>query len=330
MKRLALLSIIISLSLTAGLGAQTKPLPVRLGLDTAAGGSFQFRAAKDQRFFAQHGIEAASFNFAFGIDTVNALLIDRVDTALAADYALVNSLGRGDVVVVSVLSRTTEKTKGNIVLFARTTINSPADLVGKKLGVAKGTVLEYIWAKYLEKNHIDPKAVTFVPYTTPDEAAVGVKHGDIDAVWQLGALIEKFKTYPELKLFSDLGASGTSVTGYLLFQRAFVNKNPAAVGEILLAIQQGADFVRQHKDATGDIAFRELKLPKANVVKDIDRTDYSVGFAEDDYRHLEDIKAWLEARGLLKVNYNLKDKFILAPAKQVIPSLVTFDPASLK
>ncbi|MGR6009337.1 hypothetical protein ACT7CZ_19165 [Bacillus cereus] len=41
--------------------------------------------------------------------------------------------------------------------------------------------------------HINEKDITFVPYSTPDEAIVGMKNGDIDAVWSSGALKDKFK-----------------------------------------------------------------------------------------------------------------------------------------
>lgn len=135
--------------------------------------------------------------FPFGIDTINAFLVDRVETALAADYALVNALVRGDVLVVSVLIPSTEGARGNFVLFVRTNIQKPGDLIGKKLGVPKGTVLEYVWTRYFEKNGVDPSMVTFVAYSSPDEAAAGIKRGDIDALWQLGALVEKFKSFSE-------------------------------------------------------------------------------------------------------------------------------------
>jgi ABC-type nitrate/sulfonate/bicarbonate transport system substrate-binding protein len=326
LRSLLLLSTLSLAVLSAAGAADTKPLTVRLGLDTAAGGSYEFRTAKDQGFFAKRGIEATAFNFAFGIDTVNALLVDRVDTALAADYALANSLGRGDFVVVSTLSHTTEQTKGNTVLFVRKGITKPSDLIGKKLGVARGTVLEYIWAKYLEKNHIEASQITWVPYTSPDEAAVGIQRGDIDAVWQLGALVDKFAAFPNLVRFGDLGDSGTLTVGYLLFQRAFVKAHPEAVGQILLAIQEGAAYVKAHPAETGALAFKELKLPAENVAKDIARNDYSLGFTQGDFDHLADIKAWLEAKKILKANYELKDKVVLDPLRAVLPQTVTYVP----
>ena len=75
---------------------------------------------------------------------------------------------------------------GNFVLFVRTNIQKLGDLIGKKLGVPKGTVLEYVWTRYLEKNGVDPSMVTFVAYNSPDEAAAGIKRGDIDALWLRG------------------------------------------------------------------------------------------------------------------------------------------------
>lgn len=323
MKR-AILSLTLGLAALFSLSAQTTP--VRLGVDTAVGGSYEFRTALAQGYFLREGLQAATFNFAFGIDTVNALLVDRVDTALAADFVVVNSLARGDLVVVSTLSHTTERTKGNTALLVRDSIKTPQDLVGKKLGVARATVLEYTWAKYLEKNNIDPKSVTFVPYTSPDEAAVGFQRGDIDALWQLGALVDKFLTFPKIKRFGDLGDAGTSTDGYLLLQRAFVEKNPGAVAGILRAIRDGALYVKAHPAETGALAFKELKLPADIVAKDVERNDYSLGFTEADWNHLSDLKRFVESKGLIKVPYNLADKVVLGPLKQAFPSVTVYEP----
>lgn len=319
--------LIAFLAFSAHADSDKKLFPLRLGLDSAVGGSLQFRIAKEKGFFARRGIDASSFNFPFGIDTINALLVERVDTAFAADYALVNALVRGDFVVVSVLSRTTEATRGDFVLFARNNIRKPADLIGKKLGVAKGTVLEYVWVKYLEKNGIDPSKVTFVPYSSADESAVGVKRGDIDALWQLGALVDKFKSFPDIRVFADVLDSGHKVTAYLLFQRAFVKKHPDIVTQVILAAKEGTDYLLTHKEETAALAFKELKLPQDAVLRDLERRNFSLGFTKADYTTLIDIKRYLEKNGLLKGSYDLKDKFILDPLRRALPESVTYDPS---
>ena len=91
---------------------------VKIAIDTAAGGSFQFRAAEKQGYFEKNSIKAQLSNFAYGIDTVNAVLTEQADTGLAADYALLNSLEK-DMVVISTLTRGNEKSSKDNELLVR-------------------------------------------------------------------------------------------------------------------------------------------------------------------------------------------------------------------
>jgi len=301
-------------------------LQTRLAIDTAAGGSFQFRIAKNKKFFEKYGIAAETSNFAYGIDTVNALLVGQADTALAADYALVNALGKGDMTVVSALTRTNEKSATRTILFARDTIHNPEDLKGKKLGVQKGTVYEYVWAKYLEKNNIAASEVEYVPFSTPDEAIVSLQKGDMDAVWIGGALTEKFKPLKGIISFASILDSGTNVSSYLVVDTKFLKQNPNAVASILKALNEGMDYIPDHKDETAALAFKELKLPKDSVLDDLEYTNYALGFSQEDFTHLQDIKEWAESKGILKTNYDLKEKIDIEPLKQAFPDRVTYTP----
>lgn len=299
---------------------------VRLAIDTAAGGSFQFRIAKDKGFFEKYGIDAQTSNFAYGIDTVNALLIGQADTALAADYALINSLSKGNMVVVSALTRTNNKSASRTILFAKDAISKPEDLKGKKLGVQKGTVYEYVWAKYLEKNNIAADAIKYVPFSTPDEAIVSLQKGDMDAVWIGGALISKFQNLKGVKQLATVLDSGVNISSYLLMDASFAKQNPDAVAAILKALDEGIRYIPDHVDETADLAFKELKLPKDSVLQDLQYTNYTLGFSQDDFDHLQDVKSWAEKNGVLKASYELKDKINIEPLKKTFPDLLTYKP----
>lgn len=303
-----------------------EPVKVRMAIDTAAGGSFQIRVAKNKGYFEKYGIDAELSNFAYGIDTVNALLVNQSDTALAADYALVNSLGKGDMVVVSSLTRTNEKSAEKTLLFVQNEINSSEDLVGKKLGVQKGTVYEYVWAKYLEKNNIDIEDITYVPFSTPDEAIVSLQNGDMDAVWIGGALTSKFKELEGVKSLGNVLDAGVNISAYLLIDKSFAQQNPETVASVIKAINDGIDYIPGHEEETAKIAFQELKLPEESVLDDLKYTNYDLGFSQEDYDHLQDIKTWSEEHGILTDSYELKDKIYTRPLENSFPDRLTYTP----
>ena len=300
---------------------------IRAAIDTAAGGSFQIRAAATNNYFTDRDLNVELSNFAYGIDTVNAVLTKQADTGLAADYALLNSLGKGDFVVVSSLTGSDEQFNSVSLseILAVKGIDEPADIKGKKIGVAKGTVFEYHWAKYLEHYSISEDDIQYVPYSTPDEAIVGMKKGDIDVVIGSGALIEKFKSIDgvheidRLSSVSDLG-----VSSYLIVDRKFAEANPAEIGKFLEGIEQGIEYVKGNPEGTADIGYKELKIAKEDILLDLKRVNYTLGFTEEDYTHLSNMKKYLLERGILDKDFNLEEKLYLGPAKQILKNKVTY------
>ncbi|UHA76090.1 ABC transporter substrate-binding protein [Paenibacillus sp. 481] len=299
---------------------------VNFALDTAGGGALQFRMAKAKGIFSKYGIEPVFHNFPYGIDTLNAMLIGRSETGTAADYALLNSLAKGDMTVVSTLGRSRKDSGFSSVLLAKGDVQSATQLRGKRLGVAKGTVYEYIWAKYLEQQGIPEQDIVYVPFQSPDEAIVAMEKGQMDAVWAGGILIEKFKKLDGVHVLATSKDANIKIVTYFVMQQAFVKQHEKAVGHILQALNESIAYVPKHPEETADVAFKELKLPKDGVLKDIDQVNYVIGFSQEDFDHLQAMKTWLEKRGLLKVKYNLKDKINVDPLKRVLPHSVTYSP----
>ncbi|MED4534189.1 ABC transporter substrate-binding protein [Metabacillus fastidiosus] len=302
-----------------------KAATVRIGIDTAAGGSLQIRAANVEGYFEKHGIEPQISNFAYGLDTINALLTEQTDTGLAADYALLNSLNRSDLVILSSLTNSTSETIKYSEIVAVKGIDEPSQLKGKRIGIAKGTVSEYHWAKYLEHFKIKEEEVHYVPFSTPDEAIVGVKKGDIDVVLANGAIVEKFKAIDGVHKIDDLSSIDISFNSYLVAHRSFVEKNPKAVENILKAIKDGIAYVKENPDGTTEIAYKELKIKKEDVLLELKRSNFTVGFKQEDFDHLSTMKQWLIERNLLKEDFDLEDKISLEPLRKAFPESVTYE-----
>ncbi len=306
-------------------GAESsKTIPVRLAIDTAAGGSFQFRAAEKQGYFEKYGVDAQFSNFAMGIDTINAVLTRQADTGIAADYVAINSVAKGDLVIIATITRADEKSSKEQQLLVKGNINKPSDLKGKKIGVNKGTVNEYVWSQYLKKNQIKETEVEFVPFSTPDEAIVGVQKGDIEAVWASGSLVEKYKAIDGVHQLDNLLGAGVSIDGYLLADRSFVEQNSQAIENVLKALNEGINYVKNNKEDTAKLAFEQLKVPEEDALKDIKRQNYVLGFTKEDAEHLEEMKRWIEGKGLIKESFHLKDKLELGPLKKAFPETVTY------
>jgi ABC-type nitrate/sulfonate/bicarbonate transport system substrate-binding protein len=168
--------------------------------------------------------------------------------------------------------------------------------------------------------------VKYVPYSTPDEAIVSLQKGDMDAVWIGGALVEKFKAVKGVKPFTNISGADVNISSYLLLNSSFVKNNPDAVSSVLKALNEGIRYIPDHREETAELAFKELKLPKDSVLEDLKSTNYVLGFTQDDFNHLQDMKQWVESKGILKDKYELKDKINIEPLKKALPETVTYKP----
>ncbi|MCX7924005.1 MAG: ABC transporter substrate-binding protein [Clostridia bacterium] len=296
---------------------------IRIGADSAAF-SLQFRVAKAKGFFEKNGIDADVQTFSFGIDTLNAAVLGQVDTAEGMDYATASRLAKGPLKVVGLINTPKEK---NGELFVKGNISKPEDLKGKKIGVAKGTVNEYIWARLLEKYNISEKEVTLEYLQSAPEILAAIERGDIEAAFFDGANKVKAAKVEDVKSIGDYSLIGFRQRGYFTIQESIVKDKPEVVVNILKALDEATQYLKEHPEEAADIAFKELKLPKDAVLKEIkENWDYEVRFTQEDYNHLKEVYEWSNAKGLIKEKFDSKDKIDIEPLKKALPNKDVYKP----
>lgn len=303
----------------AAAAASDAPVKVRIGGDSSIF-SLQFRVAEDQGFFEKHGIDAEITTFSFGIDTLNAVLTDRVDVGEAMDYAALTSLAKGDLKILSLFS-SPKSTSSQ--LFARDGIGRPEDLIGKKLGVQKGTVNEYIWGKYFETFHIDKKDVTLVPLQSTAEILAAYDRGDIQAAWFGTAFFDKAAKVKGSKALNDLSAIHVRTKGFLVAKASLVKDQPKVSAELNQALAEASEYITAHPEEAAELAFKELKIPKENALREIkNEWEFDVRFKQEDLDYLTQVKDWSVQGGYIDQDYKLEDKLALEGLTEAFPGKV--------
>ncbi|QWU16481.1 NitT/TauT family transport system substrate-binding protein [Paenibacillus sophorae] len=322
-----LTGILISLAGCGDAKAETKEASdapalqkVRIGGDSAIF-SLQFRVAKAEGFFEKNGIDAEISTFSFGIDTLNAVLTDRVDVGEAMDYAALSALSKGDLKVLSLFS-SPKATSSK--LYARDGISRPEDLIGKKLGVQKGTVNEYIWGKYFETFHIDKKDVTLVPLQSTAEILAAYDRGDIQAAWFGTAFFDKAEKVEGSKALNDQSAINIRTKGFLVAKDSLIKDKPQISAGLNKALAEASQYITDHPEEAAELAFKEVKIPKDNALREIkNEWEFDVRFNQEDYDQLKEIKEWSVANGYIEQDFKLDDKLALEGLKEAFPDKVT-------
>jgi ABC-type nitrate/sulfonate/bicarbonate transport system substrate-binding protein len=141
--------------------------------------------AQEQKYFEKNNLVVDAKSFTSANDMINALVAGQVDMVPGAPLVPVLSLesqypGRFRVFAHSIM--TTEKPFDRILVKTNSSINSVADLAGKKLALIPGTTAMNAMKAYLKKNGIDPASITYVQLA-PTAQLAALQSDAVDALY---------------------------------------------------------------------------------------------------------------------------------------------------
>ena len=136
---MGVLGLVLGASLIAG--AQ-KPLKIRLAVHTSIMGAADAIAIR-QGYFKQEGLEVEWRRFALGKDGRDAMIAGAIDVNATAPTPFMIGLSK-EVPYTAVAVNSLFCGSNHIVVLKNADINSVAQLKGKKIGLPKGTITEYV------------------------------------------------------------------------------------------------------------------------------------------------------------------------------------------
>jgi ABC-type nitrate/sulfonate/bicarbonate transport system substrate-binding protein len=152
MKRITALTVVIVLILGVAAMAQAqKPLTARLAVHTALMGVPDVIAIR-QGYFKQEGLEVEWRRFALGKEGRDAMIAGAIDINATAPTPFLIGLEKG-VPYTAVAVNSHFCGTNHIVVLKNSDINSVAQLKGKKIGLPRGTITDYVFAARMAPAH---------------------------------------------------------------------------------------------------------------------------------------------------------------------------------
>ncbi len=173
------LAVLVCAALIAGCspGRSTEAVKITLGF-TAWPGWLPWQVAQDQGLFDQHGVNVELKYFDNYTDSLIALETGALDANSQTLTDTLTSISAGANQTIVLVS---DNSTGNDKIIAREGITSVADLKGKKIAVAQGTVDHYLLLLALAQAGLGQQDVTLEPQSNEAAAAAFVA-GQVDAV----------------------------------------------------------------------------------------------------------------------------------------------------
>lgn len=262
--------------------------------------SIPFILAEKNGYFKKEGVNVKIEHFTSARDRDSALQSGQLDGVITDVLAVIFANEGG--IKLKIIS----KNDGNIELLAGkdSGINSIQDLKGKNIGMSTNTIMEYTTDKMLETGQLKPedvKKVAIPPLPTRLEMLQG---GKIEA-----AILPE----PLAGLAVKNGARVLNSTdrmankaGAIAFTVKSLQQNPVEIKAVFRAYDDAVNYLRKEPVTNYiDYVIQAQGFPAA--VKHTLQVPAYQNAAAPDPKILVDVEKWMQAKSLIKGNYEYKD-----------------------
>lgn len=271
--------------------------------------------ALSEGFFEAEGLNVKAIEAPSGRRCLKMMAEGLADLGTAAETAIAfESFDRTDFSVIATFS----STSNDVALIARHSsgIRTAGDLVGKRVGVAKGTSAHYFLDNYLLANSIDPKSLDEV-VTQPEQSVDALIAGKIDAlaVFQPFAYAAAHSASVQTVVLADSG--GYTQTFNLVAQNTFLKTRRDDLERFLRAMQRANAFIRAQPRRAEAILVSRLGVLPAFASWSMQRTHQVLALDEGFARLMQAQAAWAQREGS-------------APARKIVDFRTMIDSAALR
>lgn len=286
--------------------------------------SLPVHVAEAQGFFVAEGVQVRTQECFSGQRCIQQVFDGKAQLATVADLPLMfHSFERADFAVLATIATSPRDSK--LVARKSSGIGAADDLVGKRVGAAKGSSAHYFLDAYLLFNGVDPARVTVVPLP-PEQVGAALEHRQVDAV-------AVFEPHAWLALRS-LGPDAIVLPGPRLYTTTFnlvADRRTVATRDdelvrVLRAIERAERFIREQPRAAQAIMKARLGLDQTFVDAAWRDYDYRLSLDQSLLSTMENQARWALREGHIsgrKAVPNFLNFMVPSPLRTTVPGAVT-------
>ncbi|WP_235801529.1 sulfonate ABC transporter substrate-binding protein [Heyndrickxia acidiproducens] len=211
--------------------------------------------------------------FQDGSALVEALNAGSIDYGRTGDVPPISAQASGsDIVYVGAGN---SKAEGSGILVSKnSSIQSPADLKGKKVAFSKGSSSHYLVVKALQKAGLTLDDITPV-YLDPAEGRIAFEKGNVDAwvVW------DPYTASAEVNTGVKMLVSGEGLTtdrDFIISVKSYAKSHTKVTNAILEETENAMEWATKHKDQLAANLAKDLKMDKKTMELAVSRRNFGV------------------------------------------------------
>jgi len=258
----------------------------------------QWWVAHEKGFFKKYNLTSEIKQFTGGPDMADAVMAGEMDFGSSGTATLMPRIARGNLLVIATISTSPVSFK----VAARTSIQSPADLRGKKVGTVGGSTTDYLWTVLAKRYGIPENELQLVS-VQPPELVPALDRGDIQAFmswepWPSRAV--EISGKDKVRVLLTSGDFGYFLHFIAVVHPKFAAAKPDATARVLAALRDASEFVYTNRAEAIQIGAQYSKIKPELSASIIDQYKYTLTLTEEMRRVAKEEEAWMRSKGRIK------------------------------
>ena len=254
--------------------------------------------AEDQHFFATNGINFTFKTYDTGLATIDDLLNGNVDIAGAAEYPVVaKAFQKENISIIASIS------KSDIIYLVGLTdrgIRNISDLKGKKIGIPRGTVLEFYLGRFLDLHGMSIRDVTLINLPQ-GQTTDAIANGSVDAIVTREPYFSQVEKQQANGIINWSVQSHQAVYSVLICRNEWIKEHPELIRRFLNSLAQAEGYIVQHPAEAKAILQKRYHYDDEYVARVWPENQFSLSLDQSLITAMEDEGRWM-------INNNLTDE----------------------
>ena len=277
--------------------------------------------AEDQHFFADNGLNVTIRDYEPAIAGVDGLLRVEVDLAGASEYAVVVKAFKRENISIIVSG---DEVQSNYLVGRKDRgIENVSDLRGKKIGIPRGTNVEFYLGRFLLLHGLDPRDVTIVD-VRPAQFVNATLNGDVDAIicWQ--PYVNKIKDRLGNGTVTWPAQSSQLTYGVIVCRNDWATQHPELMSRFLKSLDLAAEYTIDHPDEAKAIVQKMLNFSDEYMAAVWPQNHFSLSLDQSLVTAMEDEARWMIKNNLTneKTVPDFRDYIYTKGLEEVMPESV--------
>lgn len=289
---LAVLGALYLSNLHVASSGMLEPIAIRTTVQELAG---LIHIAENRGFFDQNGLNMTVHYCDTGLACVQGMADGSTELAASSEYPVVGTLLKQEN--ISVIC-STDKYQGQYIIARKDRgIESIADLKGKEIGVARGTITEFYLGRFLFLNNISLQDVTFAN-VPPSRFADSIGNGSVDAI-----IVPQAYLLPvEGRLGSNYvvweAQSNQNAFGVLTYRSDWIGCHSETINKLLKSLVQAENYARDHPAESRAVLQKRLNYTEGYMATIWPQHQYSIALDQSLLTAMEDEGRWMISHNL--------------------------------